>query len=73
VPSKPLDDLLQIVRNGGSLDFQIAGLSTADLVQIVRNAKENSTIILRGAKARTTEDLLQISRNAVGTVILDID
>jgi hypothetical protein len=71
--SKSLDDLVQIVRNGGSLDLQIGGLSTSDLLHLVRNAREKSTLILRGAKARTTEDLIQIGRNAVGTVILDID
>jgi hypothetical protein len=73
VSSKSLDDLVQIVRNGGSLDLQIGGLSTSDLLHLVCNAREKSTLILRGAKARTTEDLLQISRNAVGTVILDIN
>jgi hypothetical protein len=70
--SKPLDDLLQIVRNGGSLELHMAGLSGADLVQLVRNARANSTITLRGAAARTTSELIHIAGNAVGNVILDI-
>jgi hypothetical protein len=73
VSSKPLDDLLQLVRNGGSLDLHIAGLSGADLVQLVRNARVNSTIILRSAKTRTTGELIHITANAVGKVILDIN
>jgi hypothetical protein len=73
VSSKSLTDLIQIVRNGGSLALKVSSHTTADLVQLVRNGTAKSTIILRGADARTTEDLVQISRNATGTVILDVD
>jgi hypothetical protein len=67
--TKPLEDLLQIVRNGGGIDMEMLGRSIADLVQIVSSAKPNSTIIFRGSSMRPTQDLVQIAQNAVGSVI----
>jgi hypothetical protein len=64
--------LIQIVSNGGSLDLQIGGLTTPQLVQLVSSARKTSTIILRGAKTRTTPELVQISASAAGMVVLDV-
>lgn len=69
---KPMTDLIQIVATGGGLDLRIDGgfaRTTPDLVRLVASAKPNSTIILRGAGGLPTPDLVQISANAVGSVI----
>ncbi len=66
---KSIDDLLQIVRNGGGLDMQVDHRTTPELVQLVSNAKPKSTIILRNANTRPTPDLVHIAANAKGCVI----
>lgn len=71
--TKPISELMQIVTNGGSLEFEIGGINTDDLVVLVANAKPHSTIIMRGAKTKPTVDLVLISGNAKGTVIFDVD
>jgi hypothetical protein len=44
--TRPIADLVQIVRNGGSLDLQAGNLSTDELLQLVRNEldPENETV-----------------------------
>jgi hypothetical protein len=67
-----IDDLIQIVRNGGGLELQIGGFTTPQLVQLVSNASTKSTIILHGASGRTPSELVQISANVGGSVIFDL-
>ena len=71
--NRSLDQLVQIVRNGGSLDFHVGTRSTEDLVHLVRNMTANATVILRGVGTRPTDDLVHIARNGAGTVILDLE
>jgi hypothetical protein len=71
--TRPLDDLIQIVRNGGSLDLQAENLSREQLIQLVANIVAKATVILRGLNARPTDELVQISRNSAGTVIFALD
>ena len=68
--TRALDDLLQIVRNGGSLDIKADGYSTEDLVQLARNAQENCRIILRGISQKSADELVHICRNGAGKVII---
>jgi hypothetical protein len=67
------DELLQIARNGGGLDFKVGARSTTDLVQLVSNISEKATVILRGLGGRTSAELVQISKNSKGAVILVLD
>jgi hypothetical protein len=71
--TRPFDDLLHIVRNGGSLDFQAENLSRENLVQLAANTQEKAIVILRGLNTRSTDELLQISRNGKGAVIIVLD
>jgi hypothetical protein len=70
---KTQDELLHIVRNGGSLDFPVGMRSTEELIQIVRNTKEKATVTLRGLGMRTADEFVQISRNSVGNVVFVLD
>ena len=69
--TKLLADLIAIVSCGGGLDLQIGSLTTDNLVELVSNARKNSTIILR-AKARATAGLVQICANAAGPSCLSV-
>jgi len=77
--AKTIDDLVQIVANGGGLDLHIDANGghfarpTPDLVRLVSNASPKSTITLRGAGSRPTPDLVQVSRNASGSVIFVLE
>ena len=72
--TRPIADLVQIARNGGSLDLQAGNLSRDDLVQLVRNMHEKATVILRGLHTRATDELVQISQQSnVGAVIFVLD
>ena len=68
--TRPLDDLIQIVRNGGSLDLQAENLSREQLIQLVANIVAKATVILRGLNARPTDELVQISRNSAGSPLM---
>jgi hypothetical protein len=70
---RPLNDLLQIVRSGGSLDLQAGNLSTDDLAQLAGNASEKVTLILRGLSTRSTTDLIRIKTLTAATVIFVFD
>ena len=71
---RPLNDLLQIVRSGGSLDLQAGNLSRDELTELVRNTRENkATVVLRGLDTRSTDELVHISRNSMGSVIFVLD
>jgi hypothetical protein len=63
---RTLQDVIQLARNGASLDMTGAGWTADDLVQIVRNASEHITI--RGTRGFRTEELLFIARNGSGKV-----
>jgi len=71
--TRPLEDMIQIVRNGGSLDLQAGNLSRDNLTYLVRNTREKTTIVLRGLSARSTDELVNISANSTGTVIFLLD
>ena len=71
--TRQFNDLLQIVRNGGGLDIHIGGLTRENLVQLVANVKEGSTIILRGSKAMPTDELVQIAANATKGAVIFVD
>lgn len=71
--TRPLDDLIQIVRNGGSLDLQAGNLSKDELTDLVRNTSEKATVILRGLNTRAIEELVHISRNSAGRAIFVLD
>ncbi len=68
--ARALADLITIVRSGGGLDIDGALYPTIDLVELVRNAAEDSTIILRGMEKRSSDDLLTLARNGGRKVIL---
>lgn len=65
----PITALIQIVSNGGGLDIDVEERPTAELVRLVSNAAPKSTIILRNANRRPSDDLVQVARNAKGSVI----
>jgi hypothetical protein len=72
--TRPIADLVEIVRNGGCLDLQAGNLSRDELVELVRNMHQNATVTLRGLNTRATEELVHITRNSnVGTVIFVLD
>lgn len=71
--TRPIADLVQIAANGGGLDLQAGNLGRDELVQLVRNTNQKATVILRGLHARSTDELVQISRNSAGSVIFVLD
>ncbi|SRR6266851_3736674 len=58
--TRPLNDLIQIARNGGGLDLQADNFSRDQLIQLVRNTVQKTTVILRGLNSRPTDELVQI-------------
>jgi hypothetical protein len=64
-----IDQLVQIARNGGSLEIP-AGQFTADnVVQLARNMTEGSILRIHNSNAFTAEQLVQIARSKSGQVI----
>lgn len=71
--TRPIDELVEIVGNGGGLDIQAGNLSTDQLTDLTRHNGHNATIILRGLNDRPTAELVQIGKNHGGTVIFVLD
>ena len=71
--TRPIDDLVQIVLNGGGLDIQAGNLSTDQLTHLTKNNGHKATIILRGLNDRPTAELVQIGKNHGGSVIFVLD
>lgn len=69
----PAEELTHLVRNGGSLDIDARHYTADNLVHIVRNAKVDSVVVLRGLAGRPIDDLVQIARNGVGQVRFVLD
>ena len=62
------------LRYNTTIPIQIQTLSRDQLIQLVRNTGEKTTLILRGINTRPTEELIEISRNSsTGTVIFVFD
>ena len=67
-------ELVQIIANGGGLDFDASAYSQMDLVRIAANAGNSSaTIIMRGIAGRSQMDLVQIAANGKGRVTFVFD
>ena len=63
------DQLVQIVANGGGLEFDASNRTTQDLVQLAANAaRRQAHLVLIGCANRAATDLVQIAANGKGFV-----
>ncbi len=69
--SKPLADILRILAAGGGVSLDSA-TPTADLIRIAANAGPETTIIVRNAALKPTDELAKIAQNARGSVLFEL-
>lgn len=62
ITNKTGDQILQIVRNGGSVVVDAGKLSADDILQIARNLTEGSFVRVGNSDRLTFEQMLQIAR-----------
>ena len=63
-----LEDLIQIARNGGSLEVDGGQFTPENLVQIARNLTDAGKMKVDNSQRFTAADLVQIARNGPGKV-----
>ncbi|MGD0026829.1 MAG: hypothetical protein ABSC37_19790 [Xanthobacteraceae bacterium] len=64
-----LDQLIQIARNGGSLEIPGGQFTADDVIQLARNMTEGAILRIHSCNVFTSEQLVQIARNKCGQVI----
>jgi hypothetical protein len=69
--SKPLADIIRILAAGGGVSLDSA-MPTPDLIRIAANAGPETTIIVRNAALKPTDDLVKISESARGCVLFEL-
>ena len=69
--SKPVADILRIVAAGGGVILDGA-TPTADIIRIAASAGPETTIIVRDAALKPTDDLVKISESARGRVLFEM-
>jgi hypothetical protein len=68
ISNKTSAELIEIARNGGSLELDGAKYTNEDLVQIARSLTDQAKLTIHNANMKTATELVEIARNGHGKV-----
>ncbi|MDQ2177079.1 hypothetical protein [Marinifilum sp. D714] len=68
---KKISELLSIVKAGGGISIDAESYRQSELINLVQNSYEKTTIIMRNSSPKRTSELEEIARKSFGKVIFE--